>query len=375
MKAARFIASKLRYKGRLSVAAIAVSFLVMIIALAISGGFRKEIHRGISEIAGDIILTGSSEPVEVPSYLERLGCIRGVESIKPVVVRPAIIKGPDDIAGVQVKGIDMPEAESLQAMVPERLCKMLKLNEGDAFTAYFVGEKVKARRFTVAGILQSAVDSDETLTMLVPIQDMQRLCDWDATQASAYEVMLSDDALADNVAFEMYIAAGGNATEEEDILHPATARQRFPQLFDWLDLIDFNVLTIILLMTVVAGFNMISGLLIMLFRNISTIGTLKSLGMGNRAIAGVFLRVAARITAVGMLIGNALALLFCLIQGTTHLIKLNPANYFVSFVPVNVNIVSILIVDALSFGAILLLMLIPTLFIAKVDPAETVRVK
>ena len=128
-------------------------------------------------------------------------------------------------------------------------------------------------------------------------------------------------------------------------------------------------------MTVVAGFNMISGLLILLFRNISTIGTLKSMGMGNRAIGGVFLRLSARIVAAGMLAGNAFALLFCFIQNSTHLIKLNPENYFVSFVPVSVNLPLVLIVDAVAFGIIMLLLLIPTLFISKVDPAVTVRVK
>ena len=128
-------------------------------------------------------------------------------------------------------------------------------------------------------------------------------------------------------------------------------------------------------MTIVAGFNMISGLLILLFRNISTIGTLKSLGMKNKAIAGVFIRVASRLVLLGMAIGNAAALLFCAIQGGTHLIKLNPVNYFVSFVPVHVDVPLILAVDAAAFCIILLLMLIPSVFIARVDPARTVRVK
>ena len=147
----------------------------------------------------------------------------------------------------------------------------------------------------------------------------------------------------------------------------------YPQIFDWLTLIDFNVVFILLLMTVVAGFNMISGLLIMLFRHISTIGTLKSMGMTDRSIAKVFLRVAARTVLTGMAWGNGLALLFCAVQGTTHLLKLNPVNYFISFVPVHVNLPRILVADVLSFAVILLLLLIPCLFISKVDPARTVR--
>ena len=128
-------------------------------------------------------------------------------------------------------------------------------------------------------------------------------------------------------------------------------------------------------MILVAGFNMVSGLLILLFRNISTIGTLKAMGMDDRSIAGVFLRVAAKVVARGMLIGNAVALLFCLVQHLTHFVHLNPDNYFVSYVPVRVDLPQLLLVDALAFAAIMLIMLLPSLFIARVDPADTVRVK
>jgi len=135
------------------------------------------------------------------------------------------------------------------------------------------------------------------------------------------------------------------------------------------------VLFILILMTIVAGFNMISGLLIMLFENISTIGLLKSLGMNDRAISKVFLTSAAVLVLKGMLAGNALALLFCLVQDRTHFLKLDPENYFVSFVPVEVDVPAVLLADAAAFVVIMLLLLIPTLFISKVDPAQTVRVK
>jgi lipoprotein-releasing system permease protein len=150
---------------------------------------------------------------------------------------------------------------------------------------------------------------------------------------------------------------------------------RYPQLFDWLDLIDFNVLFILLLMTVVAGFNMISGLLIMLFDNISTIGLLKALGMNDKSISKVFLTSASVLVFKGMLAGNALAILFCLAQDKLHILKLDPVNYFVSYVPVNINVGSILLADIVSFVVIMLLLLIPTLFISRIDPAQTVRMK
>lgn len=376
MSVEAFIASRLRFKGRLAVVAIAVSFFVMIISLAISGGFRAEIHRGLSSLSGDIRLIGSEEPVSLSlSYLPKMAALDGIAGISPVIWKPGIAKGPDDISGVLVKGVPMPDSCSLQARIPSRLARKLQIGEGDTFTTWFVDEKVRARRFTVSEVFESLVDTDESLTMLVPLADMQRLCGWDSTQCSCLEVMLKDGADPGNTAYMLSVVAYGNALEEEDVLRAETARQKYPQLFDWLDLIDVNVTAIILLMIVVAGFNMISGLLILLFRHISTIGMLKSLGMGNRAIARVFLNVAARSTAIGMAIGNGAALLFCLIQGTTHLIKLNPANYFVSYVPVSISVPTLLTVNVLAFAAIMLLLLIPTLFISRVDPAQTVRVK
>ena len=150
---------------------------------------------------------------------------------------------------------------------------------------------------------------------------------------------------------------------------------RYPQLFDWLSLIDFNVLFILILMTIVAGFNMISGLLIMLFENISTIGLLKALGMTDRKISKVFLSSAAVLVLKGMLIGNSIAFAFCLLQSRTHFLKLDPENYFVSYVPINIDAGSVILADILSFAVIMLLLLIPTLFISRVDPAQTVRMK
>ncbi len=380
MKAQSFIARKLRFAGRLSTAAIAVSFFVIVLSMAISAGFRNEIKRGISDISGDISMQGSEEPIPSrPSYYDKLQDVIGVKSITPAIWKPGIVKGSDDISGVLVKGIPMPDSCSMQADIPRTLAKRLGLEQGDSFITYFIGERVQARRFNVNSVYDGIMDSEGSLIVLVPLSDMQRLCGWDSGQVGTLEVKLQTEftgaAQARAVAEQLYLTSYTSSGPDEDILRARTAAERYPQLFDWLNLIDFNVVAIILLMTVVAGFNMISGLLILLFRNISTIGTLKSMGMTDKGIAGVFLRVAARSVLLGTLIGNGAALLFCAVQGMTHFIKLNPVNYFVSFVPVHINVPLILAVDAAAFGIIMLLLLIPSVFIARVDPSKTVRVK
>ncbi len=383
MQAGGFIARRLRVKEKMAVVAIAISFFVIIVAVAISAGFRREIRGGVSAITGDVLLTGPSadltggaDPVRTPARLQELAGVRGVERIEPVIYSAGILKIGDDIQGALFKGT-AADTVSMGVRIPATLAKRFGLQAGDDLTAWFVGEKTKVRKWHVLSVYESPMATEAGQLLYVPIGDLRRLHEWAEDEASLLEVSLDPrfrdrTALAERTA-ELGWRATSLAADDEDPLRAVAATQRFPQLFDWLDLIDFNVYAILLLMTVVAGFNMISGLLILLFRHVSTIGTLKTLGMGDRAVAGVFLRVGARTAAIGMAAGNALALLFCLVQGTTHWIKLNPENYFVSSVPVHVDLPGVLVADAAAFLGILLLLLIPTLFISRVDPARTVK--
>ena len=363
---------------------IAISFLVMILAVSISAGYRKEIREGISSFSGDIMLSpvgqsylNSDQPVSVsPSYMDEMMAVEGVRSITPVIYRAGIVKSGTEINGVVFKGV-RDAGESLSASIPTGLAKKLSLQEGDAMLTYFVGENVKARRFNVVSIYDNPLDIEEALIVYVPLEDMQRLNDWDDDQASALEVTLGSayksTMMMEDKAAELGNIAVLSAQDDEPNMMASSIVSQNPQRFDWLELIDFNVFFILLLMAIVAGFNMISGLLIMLFRNISTIGTLKALGMTDKGIGRVFLRVASNLVLKGMLIGNALALIFCFIQQKTHFFKLNPENYFVSFVPVAVDVPMILLADLAAYIIIMLLLLLPCLFISKVDPAQTMR--
>ena len=245
--------------------------------------------------------------------------------------------------------------------------------------AYFVGEKVKMRRFNIVSVHDVIVEADDNLVVIAELSDLQRLMGWDNDKASAMEIVLEPSHKDEEAIKDITMTVGSiiNAySEDSDYPVIATSSlSKFPQIFDWLDLIDFNVFFILMLMTIVAGFNMISGLLIMLFENISTIGLLKALGMTDKAIAKVFLSSSAVLVGKGMLIGNTLALLFCIVQGKTGLVPLDPENYFVSSVPVHMDLGWILTADIVAFAVIMLLLLIPCIFISKVDPADTVRVR
>lgn len=391
MDASLFIARRLRFKGNVAVTSIAISFLVMIVAVAVSGGFRHEIRSALSQMSGDVCLMPpgmnvleDSSPIESDaSYMPYVRKLEAVDEIVPAVYRAGIVKASDNIYGVLFKGteggVQAPDSVSLAVSIPRRLSRMTGLKEGDRMTAYFVSDRVKARRFNIVSVHDAMVETDDNLVVYADMADLQRIEGWQGNQVSAVEIVLGkehkDEARINEAAQEIGTLVNAYSDDDEASVIAVSSVSRYPQLFDWLSLIDFNVLFILLLMTVVAGFNMISGLLIMLFENISTIGLLKSLGMTDRSIAKVFLSSAAGLVLKGMLIGNAVAGLFCLIQGTTHLLKLNPENYFVSFVPVHLDLGYVLMADVAAFAVIMILLLIPCLFIAKVDPADTVRVR
>ena len=363
--------------------AIAVSFFVMIVAVAVSSGFRAAVRDGVAAMVGDIRIQPqdrslgemASMPLELPSQ-EALLSVPGVKGIRPAVLRSGVVKDGDRIHGVLVKGIQRPDS-SLTVSIPERLSRIMGLGVGDNLTTYFIGEKVRVRKFRITAVHRDLVEMDDNLMVYANLEDLQRLNGWEADEVSCLEVEVADRfrdrATLDKVAAQIGVCFLNSGTEEEDNLYVTASPRAYPQVFDWLELLDFNVFTILILMTVVAGFNMISGLLILLLRNISTIGTLKTMGMDNKAVGGVFVRVGAGVVLKGMLIGNALALLFCLIQGTTHLIPLDPANYFVSYVPVHVNLPWILAADVLAFLAILAMLWLPALYVSKIDPAVTVK--
>ena len=387
MDASFFIAGRLRFKGNIAMICIAVSFLVMIIAVSVSSGFRHAIRSGLSDISGDIRITpptlsvlDESLPIEADAaYRPYIEDVEGVSEIRPVVYKAGIVKSGDNIQGVLFKGMENDDTVSLAVSVPKRLAEIAGLQTGDRMLTYFVGESVKARQFTVTSVYDALVEADDKLVVYADISDLQRVNGWSASEVSCLEILLEDDMRneSDIESANDRIGTLINAysSDDEESVIASSSVSSYPQLFDWLSLIDFNVLLILILMTIVAGFNMISGLLIMLFENISTIGLLKSLGMTDRAISKVFLSSSAILVAKGMLAGNALAILFCIIQDTTKVLRLNPENYFVSFVPVKLDFGMILTADVLAFVLIMLLLLIPCLFISKVDPADTVRVR
>lgn len=385
-----FISRRIQFRGRMASVCVAVSFLVMIVAVAVSSGFRSEIRDGLSELCGDVTLTplnqnymGESEPIpSEPAFLPAVMGLDCVKSVRGTIVRAGIVKEGDLIHGVLFKGIEdyrKNDSSSLSVSVPSQLASMLKIGVGEDIAAYFVGEKVIARKFRVESVYDGILSSEDKLIVYTDLQTMRRINGWKGSDVSALEVSLKEGCRSEESIRQAAIDIGAevfaHSSGDEPTVIVSSVVQSYPQLFDWLNLIDFNVLVVLVLMTIVAGFNMISGLLILLFENVPTIGLLKALGMKDRGIAAIFLRSSAVLVGKGMAVGNVAALGLCLIQKYTRLLKLSPENYFVSFVPIHIDWLQILVADALSFAVIMLLLLLPSMFISRIDPARTMRVE
>jgi lipoprotein-releasing system permease protein len=383
---------------------VSVSVLVMVLAIAISDGFKFEIGEKITGFSGDIIL--SSPGVEVTtsaypvinnlSYFNDLESLPEVKKIQSVAYRSGMIKSPDQIQGVLLKGIDnnydwnffssvlssgrLPDysdttSSSKEILISERLAKMMSFNVGDYVQIYFIDKSIRVGKYSIVGLYDAQLEDIDKTLVITDIKEIQRLNGWKDNEISALEILLQNGEDIDIAGDKIENVVIDKFIESDPSVYVSKINDIFPHLFDWLKLLDFNVLIVLVLMLTVAGFNMISGLLIMLFERISMIGLLKALGMRDSDIHKIFMYRASFIVFFGMMIGNFLAISLSLLQKRFAVISLDPVNYFVKSVPIYLDFPKIIIFNLIAFTIIMVALLLPSLFISKVSPQKTIIVK
>ena len=410
MSASRFIASKLSDgDGRLShtsntIAWISVclSVAIMIIAIAVVAGFKAEIRGRATGFMGSVMLI---QPGQAPlneqypfseklSYRERLAAEPGITGVSGVAWRSGLIKTDENIDGLYFKGVDslydfsffddclvageLPDYHgriSNDILLSRTTASKLGFDVGDDVVVYFIGEEVKVRKFRLSGLYDAGLEEIDTRMAVADRRHIQRLNGWAADEVSSIEIRIDPDASVEAMNERVEELIYTSMQESDKALFVTNVKKLYGHLFDWLSLLDLNVLMILLLMVVVAGFNMISAILIILFEKISTIGLLKALGMTSREVTKVFLLRAGRLVGKGMLWGNVLGIGLCLIQYWTHIIRLDPANYFVDAVPIRLSLGSILLLDLVAGLLIMALISLSARFIARVSPDRTMRVE
>jgi lipoprotein-releasing system permease protein len=380
---------------RIAVASVAIGLAVMIIAVAIVTGFQRQIQEKITGFAAHIQIARFDEnsslelaPVErFQPFYNQLQKLPGIRHIQVFGTKAGIIKTADQMQGVLMHGIGSDfdwsffrdkmvtgkpfrisdTAISDSVIISQSIAKMLNLKTGDPLRMYyFVDNKARGRKYFISGIYETGLDEFDRMYVFGDIAHIQKLNGWDSTLVSGFEVFINDFRDIDKMENIVYHKIGYK-------LNARSIKELYPQLFDWLALQDMNVVIILLLMVLVAGITMISTLLILILERTNMIGMLKALGSTNLSIRKVFLYNAAYIIAKGMFWGNLAGILLCLLQSKFHLIGLPQESYFMSYVPVNINMVPVLLINAGTIIVCLGILIIPSYIITKISPVKAIR--
>ncbi len=380
---------------------IALGLTVMIVAVAIVTGFKNEISNKVTGFGAHIQILNldsnlSFETVPVPAGLESVEQIKeleGVKNVQPFAIKAGIIKTGDEIHGAVLKGVDgqydwefikehlsggeiftvNDTVRNNSVVISENTANLLKLGVGDRFTMYFIQEPPRARTFTIQGIYNTSLEEFDRLYIYADIKQVQRLNNWHGGQVSGYEVLLEEMKDLPGLTQEIRRRVAFDFLEDGSRLKVETIQEKYTQIFDWLNLQDMNVVILILLMLIVAGFNMISGLLILILERTNMIGILKALGTTNASVRKIFLYQSGYLTVIGLLWGNLIGLVICLVQKHLNLVSLDPTSYYLDTVPINLNLSHILLLNLGTITITFLFLLIPSMIIARISPDKSIR--
>jgi lipoprotein-releasing system permease protein len=370
----------------ISIITVALGICILLLTFAITAGFRNEIRGKIVGFGSHIEVTHfdnnysyESSPVFINKQLTtNIKQIKGVVHLQPFTTKAGIVKKEEDVEGVVFKGIDArydsrffvknlvkgtflslnDSTTSNDVLISETLSKKLQLDTGQKFTAFFIQNPVRQRLFTIRGIYNTGLGTFDKTHIFCDIAHLQKLNDWQNNCVGGLEILTDDFEKIDR------INSAVNDVLPYD-LQSTTIIDRNRDIFDWIKLFDQNVLILIFLVIITTGVSLISTQLILSLEHISTIGLLKALGCTTAVIRNIFLFISAKILCLGLVIGNAIGLLFCFLQNNFHLLSLNPDNYYVAYVPVDVQWLHVVFIN---IGAVLVsfaVLLVPTHFVAK----------
>lgn len=408
----KFIAHRIHFKGdestqatrpvvRFAIIGIALGLAIMLLAVVIVVGFKKEIRNKIIGFGSHIQITNLDSntsfetlPITVDaSLLAKIEGVEGIQHIEPYATKPGLIKLDSVFQGIVLKGVDehydwtflkkhlisgdlpivVPDSINNRVLISKDISRMLNLNVGDSFVTFFLGNRVRARKFSVSGIYETGFSDYDRMFLFADIKHIRRLSGWDEKQASGLELTIKDWNKLEETTNEVFKAVRTLPPEVSHSLYIRSVRDLNPLMFNWLDVLDVNVVVILCLMLAVSGFTMISGLLIIILERTKMIGLLKALGQKDKSIRNIFHRVAFYLIVKGMFWGNLIAFFIAVVQKYFKVIKLDVSSYYLDAVPIDLDIWLWLIVNIGTLAISMLMMVAPTYLITKIDPVRTMQ--
>ena len=378
---------------RVALGGIVIGVVVMIVAISVVVGFKQEIVQKVAGFGSHIQVvnfdnnsTYELQPIYISdSLVQVLQSIPYVTHVSSFASKPGIIKTDSAFQGIVFKGTDywayftqnltegtLPNATN-EVLISTTLARQLQLHVGDNFLCYFIQEDLRVRRLYVAGLYNTCMSELDQLFILGDIDLVRQLNGWKDNQVSGIEILVEDLQYLDQTTRSVYFATANRLDDNGNALYTQNLQQLNPNIFGWLDLLDMNVLIIIVLMLAVSGFSIITGLIILILDSVSLIGTLKALGGNNQFVRRIFIYQAILLIGKGMLWGNLIGLAICALQYFTHLIPLDAASYYVSYVPMAFPWGWWIVLNVGTLVVSWLILLAPSAIVTQISPAKVMH--
>lgn len=374
------------------VGTISLGISIILIAFSILFGFKSAIQEKLTSFSGDLRvskLSGNHSISENPiskntAWEKSISKLTYVNHIQSHIQKPGILVGKTGLAGIVIKGIglDMPHSQikknliqglpylknSQDVIISQILAKQLKTSINQSLILYFLSQPERPRKVKVTGIYETGLDELDKIFILADREWVQKMNGWSSDSLGSYEIILKKGADLNQAAYHLE----KNLPTEWKL---ETIAELYPSLFDWMNMLDRNIVIFISLLLIVACFNLIATLWVLIMERIPMVGLLKALGSSQKQIRTIFWWNGFFILLRGLLIGNLIAIIFCYIQYTYKLIPLDPENYYMNSVPILWDTPTWFLVNIGTCLLVALTMTIPTLFIKKIEPKDAINYK
>lgn len=384
-----------------NIASIAVSFLVMFISISVVVGFKTEIRQKVSGFASDIVVNNydanysyETSPITLSSEdILSLRKINGIRNIQFFATKPGIIKVNTTLHGVVLKGVYKEydwtfirknlikgkvlsfsdTAKSNQVLISKKMSQILQLKIGDPVYLYFIQNPPRMRKMYVCGIYETMLEDFDNMFVFVDIRHVQKLNDWQSNEISGYEINVNNFDSIPEIQQDIFSVIGSKFQKDGTKLKVSSVTERFPYIFDWIGLFNTNLWVILILMMIISGFNIVSGLLVFVLERINMIGIFKAVGFFDANIRRIFVYLSFSYIFIGLAIGNLLSWALYVLQNKYHFAQLDKASYYIDYVPMKIELWQVLSLNAAIILLTIIFLLIPSTLISKIEPVKAIK--
>ncbi len=379
---------------RIAVISISMSLAALIVAFFVLFGFKKEIKSKVYNLSGHLTVNKyalstsfeESTIVVEPGLIEQLNDHDEIERVQQFILKAGLLKTEEEVQGVIIKGVgadfdtkafspqmvegNFPvlggENYSTEVVISLYMSRLLRLSVGDKMTLFFAQQPPRYRRITVTGVYTTGMEEFDERIIFGDIEMLRRINDWEPDRVNGIEVFLKDESKMEAVEDDLFDTLGVD-------LNVITAARQYPQIFEWLELLNRNVLILLIIVVVVAALGMVSMVLILIMERTRMIGMMKALGAQDGQLRTVFFYSGLDLIVKGLLIGNAVALLMCWLQFQFQLIPLDVANYYMHFVPISFDWLTLIGLNLMMVILVGLTLFIPVQVVSGVRPVQAIR--